>query len=232
MGLRTDCNYGGGRIAGDQWPIQPLKYIDSYSFISGWPDPVNPSTLNTWGQVNHVTWWIVANNMTLPAELTSFEIKNEKNTAVLEWETATEINNDGWNIQRSTNGFSWNTIGFVEGKVDSHEPRSYKYQDDYDRGGLVFYRLEQVDLDGTTTYSEVRKMVYSAADLYVYPTQADDRVTIGGLEEDTNYSIATADGTIVRESTTAPNERIDVSELANGLHFLILENETFTFIKQ
>jgi len=84
----------------------------------------------------------------LPVELTSFTAHNINNTVVLNWETATELNNYGFNVQR--NG---ETIGFVPGYGNSNSPKSYSFTNVPTTSGTYSYRLQQIDNDGTTELS-------------------------------------------------------------------------------
>ena len=84
----------------------------------------------------------------LPVELTSFTAQNINNEVVLNWQTATELNNYGFNIQR--NG---ETIGFVSGYGNSTSPKSYSFIDIPNSSGTYSYRLEQIDNDGTVELS-------------------------------------------------------------------------------
>ena len=90
----------------------------------------------------------------LPVELTSFSASVTGNAIVLNWATATETNNLGFEVERATNEKVWNKVGFVEGYGTSAEAKSYTFTDK-EVGSLVsyFYRLKQVDFDGTYSYS-------------------------------------------------------------------------------
>jgi Zn-dependent metalloprotease/photosystem II stability/assembly factor-like uncharacterized protein len=104
----------------------------------------------------------------LPVELTSFTANVNNNIVNLKWETATEVNNYGFEIERSltpsaSGGLSkgeglcqWKKIGFVQGSGNSNSPKSYSYVDKNLFGGSKFqYRLKQIDADGKYTYSDV-----------------------------------------------------------------------------
>ncbi|QQS37526.1 MAG: T9SS type A sorting domain-containing protein [Ignavibacteriales bacterium] len=93
-----------------------------------------------------------------PVELASFTLTQTKNGNTLEWLTASEINNSGFEIQRATSeqNFELNnysTIGFVKGNGTTTNPNSYSFFDD--AHGNFSYRLKQIDLDGKYTYSKV-----------------------------------------------------------------------------
>jgi hypothetical protein len=95
----------------------------------------------------------------IPVELTSFSARSFDNSVKLTWQTATELNNYGFAIDRSRDGKSWNEIDFVAGHGNSFSPKSYSYTDVLDanaRQALKFgYRLRQIDRDGTMSYSNV-----------------------------------------------------------------------------
>ncbi len=94
-----------------------------------------------------------------PVELTSFAARYVRSNVELNWQTATELNNYGFAIERSLDGKMWNEIDFVAGAGNSFSPRSYTYTDLLDdalRGvPQLAYRLRQIDRDGTTDYSDI-----------------------------------------------------------------------------
>jgi hypothetical protein len=93
----------------------------------------------------------------LPVELTSFTSKLLNDKIQLNWVTKTEVNNYGFNVERSINEGEWNSIGFVEGHGTSTSPKEYTFSDkDIYTGGSKFqYRLKQIDNDGSFEYSDV-----------------------------------------------------------------------------
>jgi len=91
----------------------------------------------------------------IPVELVSFGASAQGNSINLTWQTATELNNSGFEVQRKTENTNWNKIGFVEGAGTTTEKSSYSFSDSYSGQGTVSYRLKQIDFDGTSTYSTV-----------------------------------------------------------------------------
>jgi hypothetical protein len=95
-------------------------------------------------------------NNTLPVELVYFNGNVEGNTIQLFWGTATEINNFGFNIQRSVDSLNWDVIGFVFGHGTSFSPKDYNFTDTtIVESNTYHYRLQQIDNDGKYEYSEV-----------------------------------------------------------------------------
>jgi hypothetical protein len=90
----------------------------------------------------------------VPVELTSFTANvNNLGQVILNWETATEINNQGFEIERRTETSEYRTVAFVEGYGTTTEPKSYIYTDVTADNGINYYRLKQVDYNGTYEYS-------------------------------------------------------------------------------
>ncbi|MBK9099940.1 MAG: T9SS type A sorting domain-containing protein [bacterium] len=92
----------------------------------------------------------------VPVELTSFTgIVNTLGQVVLNWETASELNNLGFEIERRTETSEFRTVGFVEGNGTTTQQNSYSYVDKTAEQGVNYYRLKQVDFNGTYEYSEI-----------------------------------------------------------------------------
>jgi hypothetical protein len=104
---------------------------------------------------------------TIPVELSLFKAFVDENDVILKWQTATETNNFGFEILRSTqNDNNWNQIGFVEGNGTTTEQKSYSFLDKNLEGGTYSYRLVQIDFDGTRNESEI-----VSADVSLQPTR-------------------------------------------------------------
>jgi hypothetical protein len=96
-------------------------------------------------------------NAPLPVELTSFTAAYKNSAVTLNWQTKTEVNNYGFNLERRINEGEWDSIIFIEGHGNSNSPKEYSYTDkELFAGGSKFqYRLKQIDNDGSFEYSDV-----------------------------------------------------------------------------
>lgn len=90
----------------------------------------------------------------LPVELTAFTAKAEGKAVKLSWNTATEQNNVGFEVERKSGGVHWQKIAFVEGAGNSNAERSYSFTDNSALNGKYSYRLKQIDADGKFKYSQ------------------------------------------------------------------------------
>ena len=91
----------------------------------------------------------------IPVELIVFEGKVENESVLLSWITASELNNQGFDIEKSTNKENWENIGFVPGKGTTTELNYYSYIDHKKETGRQFYRLRQIDYNGNSKYSNI-----------------------------------------------------------------------------
>jgi hypothetical protein len=115
----------------------------------------------------------------LPIKFISFTARQEKNKVVLQWQTANEQGTRGFEVQRKLPGEDFRMIGFVPSRSlsgNSNQVVEYVFDDSgtLTNAGQVFYRLRQVDLDGTPTFSEIRIVNYNLETMAVliYPNPA------------------------------------------------------------
>ena len=108
--------------------------------------------------------WVAGSNGTIlkglsdpeiPVELVSFDASISGNQVNLVWKTATEVNNKGFEVDRKLNGENWTNIGFVSGKGTTSENSVYSFTDNLTRSTKAWYRLKQIDFNGTYEYSKI-----------------------------------------------------------------------------
>jgi hypothetical protein len=120
----------------------------------------------------------------LPVELVSFSARISDTEIILNWLTATEVNNYGFEVQRSTQIDKWNVLGFVEGHGNSNSQKEYNFIDDEtNSAGIYYYRLKQIDNDGAYEFSnqiEVNFETPNSLELSQnYPNPFNPSTTIG-----------------------------------------------------
>ncbi|MCK9209348.1 MAG: ice-binding family protein [Ignavibacteriaceae bacterium] len=117
---------------------------------------LNASATSVTAKLLAHTGAVTVNSTVLPVELTSFSVALNNNAIELNWKTATEVNNYGFEVQRSeTQNYNWAKIGFVNGAGNSNSPKSYSFVDKTVSYGSYAYRLKQLDNNGEHTYSDV-----------------------------------------------------------------------------
>lgn len=190
----------------------------------------------------------------LPVELVEFTgyHDEQQNFNVLNWITASELNNDYFVVQRSVDGVNFINIGQVEGNGTTNESSNYTFNDENPAIGKNYYRLRQVDFDGTSEFSdvieiEVSSSVVATQILNYYPNPTTDKLYIEmQVAEDGAYNIIVVDVT----GKVVHNDRVDLiksnrhlieldaSYFAQGGYIVTLEERLsgerhqFKFIKQ
>ncbi len=177
----------------------------------------------------------------LPVELKNLTFTIQGPIVRLEWTTASESNNSGFEIQRSCAGISWTAIGFVKGAGNSTEPRSYTYEDKNLSSGIYHYRLKQIDFNGNFEYFELPDAVtIGVPDKFFldqnYPNPFNPVTTIAyGIPEAGNVKLKVFDMS-GREINTLMNEfkdagfysaKFDASGLASGAYIYRVESGSF-----
>ena len=114
-----------------------------------------------------------------PVEWLDFQAWQENGQVVLEWATATETNNDHFVIERSVEGTMYEAIGTVQGVGFSQQHQYYQAQDEFPHRGLNYYRIRQVDFDGTYSHSHVVELqIEVLQEVRVYPNPVADYINL------------------------------------------------------
>ncbi|MBF9222880.1 T9SS type A sorting domain-containing protein [Hymenobacter ruricola] len=154
---------------------QANAFIDHYTVGTGWDKvrkdmgTVSNGTATQWAAqrtgVSSFSPFAVTSNAAgpLPVELVKFDAKRTKTTVTCTWATASEKNNARFVVERSANGETFAAIGTVEGSGSSTGAHSYSFVDARPLAGTAYYRLRQVDKDGTAAYSPVVTVEGAAA---------------------------------------------------------------------
>jgi hypothetical protein len=188
----------------------------------------------------------------VPVELTSFSAATIGKNVKLSWNTATEINNYGFEVERSVVKGEWDKIGFVNGNGNSNSPKDYYFVDDNlpaDRQGVTTgkysYRLKQIDNDGQFEYSKTIEVDMNGVKKYEltqnYPNPFNPTTTISyilpqaGMVRLTLYNILGQEiRTLVNEVKEAGTHSINfnASDLNSGVYVYKIESGSFTQTKK
>ncbi|MFC2103651.1 FG-GAP-like repeat-containing protein, partial [Bacteroidota bacterium] len=155
---------------------------------------------------------------TIPVELTSFTASVDNNVVQLNWSTASETNNQGFEVQRKNSAGDFSSIGFISGKGTTSEEQSYQYTDTNLEDGKYFYRLKQVDYNGSFEYSEI--------------VEADVNLSPRKFSLNQNYPNPFNPGTRIVFTIPAGNLQNKSSVLATLKVFDVLGNEVATLLNE
>ncbi|HPX75707.1 MAG TPA: T9SS type A sorting domain-containing protein [Bacteroidales bacterium] len=167
----------------------------------------------------------------LPVELVSFNVNCDKNFVELNWVTASETNNDYFIVQRSQDATNWKNLDKIQGAGFSSSELEYKHIDKNQVSENVYYRLVQVDFDGTKTISNIVNVncinKFEIPNISIYPNPANDILNFSQAQ---TYEILDIQGRVLMQSKTKQNS-VNISELKEGMYFIKFENELLKFIK-
>ncbi|MFI5236431.1 MAG: DUF2341 domain-containing protein, partial [Ignavibacteriales bacterium] len=172
----------------------------------------------------------------LPVELVSFTAKISDSFVKLNWKTATEVSNYGFDILRMDENNVWENIGFVQGNGNSNSPKEYSFTDNNVNSGKYSYRLKQIDTDGSFAYSQIVEVNFGApknfelAQNYPNPFNPSTKITVS-LPVKTSMKLAVFNilGEVVKVVTESDYEAgkyeftFDAIGLASGLYFYRVE---------
>jgi len=135
---------------------------------------------------------------TLPVELTTFKATTNDKNVFLNWQTATETDNAGFEVQRSENGKSFKSVTFVDGHGTTLEAQTYNFIDETAQAGKTYhYRLKQIDFDGQFAFSDVVLVtldtkVSTAGDFFPNPVAGETQLELVA-KSDANWTITVYD---------------------------------------
>ena len=163
----------------------------------------------------------------LPVTFAAFTGRQVGNSVVLEWTTLSENNNDYFEIERSTDGVNFVTIGYVDGAGNSSSRIDYIFSDNAPEQGRLYYRLSQVDFDGTREYADkVVSVIYAGSEnnqLTVVPNPTNGHIRIGipASLGDGVIELLSQTGRIVRSfSVNSIDATLDITDMSSGIYIL------------
>jgi hypothetical protein len=177
----------------------------------------------------------------LPVELTEFTAVASRGDAVLAWRTASEKNNNHFAVERSVDGREFTAVGQVAGQGTSTQPKAYTFRDAgaAGRAKQLYYRLRQVDHDGTESTSPVRVVEFAKdeAAMLLYPNPASTAVTcsLAQLPAGTyQVKVLSLTGQTL-SSTQITNDQprtLDVTNLPAGVYTVHVSNGTLNLTQR
>ncbi|MFH0736122.1 MAG: choice-of-anchor J domain-containing protein [bacterium] len=185
------------------------------------------------------------NSGVVPVELTSFAARSLDSKVVLDWATATETNNSGFSIERSLDNENFSAVAFVNGNGTTTERTVYSYTDNSVNTGTYYYRLKQVDFDGSSEYSNAVEVSVGLPTefslLQNYPNPFNPSTTIkfalptaANVKLNVYNALGSVVATLVNSNMEAGNHSVNwvASNNASGIYFFTIEAGNFTSTKK
>lgn len=216
--VRSDINADG--------LMNPANAIELVPSGSGVEDGIKYVEFDNVTKFSSFVFVSTTNETALPVRLVRFDAAKKGGSALLTWETAQESGNKGFEIQRGAGNSGWQTIGFVGGQTEdgnSSAVLQYSFTDETPLAGKNYYRLKQVDWDGSSAYSRIEVIDFSASGkgLVLYPNPvAGGVITLdlpeGGVLEVKIYNLS---GNQVK-AFKQMSRMLDVKGLSSGKYIL------------
>jgi len=163
----------------------------------------------------------------LPIKLLMFEAVPSGDEVVLRWTTVSEVNNRGFDVQRSRDGIEWTTLDEVASAAiggNSHTRLDYSYVDERPRPGINYYRLLQRDYSGASSYSPVRSARFQDNNklMFIYPNPTTDKLYFSSEAsgDAIEYSIYDMMGNNVISPATTTDGSIYIDQLPSGMYMV------------
>lgn len=167
---------------------------------------------------------------------------------MLNWTTATELNNRGFEVERKTTSTNdWDVLGYVEGRGTTTEPKTYSFQDyDVKSGGSYSYRIKQIDYNGNFTYYNLAQTIEFGAPVKFelsqnYPNPFNPATVISfSLPQKSNVTVKIYDilgnevRTLINETKDAGKHSVNfnAASLSSGVYFYSIKAGNFTETKK
>jgi hypothetical protein len=155
-------------------------------------------------------------------------LKNNNNV-LLEWEVSAQIDCKGYYVEHSTDGSTWDELGFIQfvGTLKSSE--NYSYTDANPAGGSNYYRIKQVDIDGNASYSETKVLTFASksSQLAIWPNPATDMVNVkyDGAGINAKAIIFDEMGRMITSTLLhSGNNSVNVSNLSTGNYIVHVQS--------
>jgi PKD repeat protein len=183
-------------------------------------------------------------NTPLPVQLVSFTGKASGENNLLTWSTSAELNNDRFEVQRSINGYNFETIGTVKGKGTTSLNSTYQFNDSQVVDRSYYYRLRQFDYNGESSYSGVilvkRTSEKQSVISFLFPNPFQNSLTVvfgSSIREEVQVELYDVTGKVVYQHTGIPDNILMSLDLSNsglrqGTYLLKITSGNFTEVKR
>jgi len=165
----------------------------------------------------------------LPVELISFDAEKKGQSVLLSWKTAQEQNSNRFEVERSNNGTTFKLIGTVASSGNTTTTKNYSLTDNVPLSGVNYYRLKQIDIDGSFKYSKVEAVNFERPkQVVIFPNPVSDRLFISMPDRSNFNSVRIMDASgklVLQKDITSSAVELDVRALPKGWYVIQLTGD-------
>ncbi len=183
----------------------------------------------------HLAANIKWDGVTLPVTLLSFNGTIQNKNIQMNWQTAGGINFKQFEIERSSDGITFEKIGTVAEAGNNSIDKNYGFTDVQPNAGLNYYRLKQTDMDGRFEYSKIItiKNIENHWGFSIYPNPSAGQILLTGIfSKGATYSITNTLGQTVLRGKLIPGKPINISTLQRGIYYIFVDTVVAKLLKQ
>ncbi|MFM9984282.1 MAG: T9SS type A sorting domain-containing protein [Flavobacteriales bacterium] len=167
----------------------------------------------------------------LPVEFISIEANQLGKDVLVEWKTATEVNCDYFEVQRSDDGYNWSAIGTMHGHGTTYLEQHYAFLDEDPLHGFGYYRIKEIDFNGASNFSDAVDVYLKNLEISIYPNPSENFIQIRGAQNGI-ISMYSTSGQLVYSNTNVqdPIVQLETTGLANGAYAVCIQmGEQFSY---
>lgn len=233
----VNCDQGGG--PGVVPGHRALANLNNLNPNGTWTLYVGDEIAGGSASVGSWSITITSQATTLPIDIFSFTAKNQDKAVLLNWVTASELNNDYIELQKSVDASNFETITTLKGAGTTTQKNTYSYLDEspfdiknQSTSDILYYRLKQMDTYGKGTFSNIISVLKSTtAKVIFYPNPASHHIYIENILDIQGFSITDILGKTVMQGQYSPASALDISRLSSGYYFLNIQLDKIKFFK-
>lgn len=197
------------------------------------PATISGTSVSVTGLTSFSPFAIANATALLPIELISFTAKKTGNDIRLDWATASESNNEKFEIERSQDGKNFAKVGSKDGRGTTTSVTNYNFTDNQAPQTILYYRLKQMDFDKKFTYTQILAIDNrrEKEGVLVYPNPATELLYFQTENQEQPIFIYNTSGLLVKKLDTVPSS-LSISDLPAGIYLIKTETESMRLVKE
>ena len=192
------------------------------------------TTLNNVGSFSPFALASLSRSNPLPIELTDFTATCSNSKVYVNWNTATELNNQYYTLERSGDGVHFEPITYINGHGTTLYANHYSYIDEAPLSGISYYRLKQTDFNGTSKTFRIESVSCDKSnDISIYPNPNKGSFVVNGTSAGAELIVTDIVGKVILQTiTTAEQTSVDLTKFSTGIYYITVKQNGINTTKK